>query len=311
MSQQKAIIDKLLTNVSSMYIPEGFISESLFPTVPSVQKTGKLAKYGNDHLRVVQDIIGGAGEYPRISTQVRSSTSYSIEGHGLEGLVTEDDYDNVEKPYDAEADETLGLTSTIMVGKEKSLADTLADTGIVTQNTTLSGQSQWSDYANSDPIDDFITGRQAVKDGCGAPPDLAWMSWDVAEQLRYHPQILDALGFKQNRPGGLNDQELASVLKVKRVMIGLASYESANKGQTSSLASIWGKHLWFAKMPEKAMKRQTSFGYCFKMAGRKPRRVFKWNKNNPPNSKAILVDDHYDFVITNVNAGYLVKNAIA
>lgn len=311
MSQQKAIIDKLLTNVSSAYIPEGFISEAIFPEVQSVQKTGKLAKYGTDHLRIENTVIGGSGKYPRISTQVRSNTSYSIEGHGLEGLVTEDDYSNVEKPYDAEADETLGITTTLMVGKEKGLADVLSDTAVLTQNTTLSGTSQWNDYANSDPVDDFLTARQAVKDGCGFPPDLAIMSWDVAERLRYHPGVLDALGFKDNRPGGLNDKELASVLQVQRVLIGVASYESAKKGQSSSLASIWGKHLIFAKMPAKAMKRQTSLGYCFKLSGRKPRRVFKFNVNNPPNAKGILVDDHYDFAITNVGAGYLVKNAIA
>lgn len=311
MAQQKAIVDKLLTNVSSAYIPEGFISEAIFPTVESVQKTGKLAKYGTDHLRLEQTIIGGGGEYSRIKTQVRSQDSYSIEGHGLEGLVTEDDYANVEAPYDAEADETLGITTTLMVGKEKGIADVLADTGVISQNTTLSGTDQWSDSANSDPLDDIKTARAAVKSGCGVEPDCVVMSWEVAEVLRYHPMIMDYLGFKYNRPGGLTNQELASVLKVKRVLIGSASYESAKKGQASSLSAIWGKHMLFGKLPEKAMKYQTSLGYCFKMKGRKPRRVFKWAVNNPPNSKAILVDDHYDFVITNANAGYLIKNAIA
>lgn len=311
MAAQKAIIDKLLTNVSSAFIPEGFISEAIFPEVQSVQKTGKLAKYGTDHLRIVNDIVGGAGKYPRIQTQVRSNTSYSIEGHGLEGLVTEDDYSNVEKPYDAEKDETMGLTSIIMVGKEKGIADTLADTAVLTQNTTLSGTDQWSDYTNSDPVDDFKVARAAVKSGCGLEADTVIMGWEVAEQLRYHPGLLDALGFKDNRPGGLNDKELASVLKVRRVLVGAAAYESANKGQTSSLANIWGKHLIFARLPERAMKYQTSLGYCFKLAGRKSRRVFKYAVNNPPNAKGILVDDHYDFAITNVNAGYLIKNAVA
>ena len=169
MAQLKAVLDKLLTGVSSAYIPEGFISESLFPSVDSVEKTGKLAKYGTDHLRVEQTIIGGRGEYPRIQTIVKSTDSYSIEGHGLEGLVTEDDYSNSQKPYDAERDETIGITTTIMVGKEKGIADSLADTSVLTQNTTLSGTSQWSDYANSDPVDDFLTARSAVKDGCGFP----------------------------------------------------------------------------------------------------------------------------------------------
>ena len=311
MSRQKAIVDKLLSNVSSMYVPEGFISEQLFPVVPSLQKSGLLAGYGTDHLRIEQTIIGGEGKYSRIKTQVRSSTSYNIEGHGLHDIITEDDYSNVEAPYDVESDITLGLTTTIMVGKEKGLADTLSDTAILTQNTTLSGTSQWSDYGNSDPIDDFIVARQAVKDGCGFPPDLAWMSWDVFQQLKYHPGILDALGYKQNRKGGLTGEELKDILDVKRILVGLASYESANKGQTSSLASIWGNHLGFARMPKSATKRQTSLGYCFKMKTRMSRRVFKSAIDNPPNSKQVLVDDHYDYVITNANAGYLIKDCIA
>lgn len=311
MSQQKAIIDKLLTNVSSAYIPEGFISESIFPVVESMQKTGKLAKYGTDHLRIEQTAIGGRGKYARIQTQVRSNTNYSIEGFGLEGLVTEDDFSNVEKPYDAEADETLGITTTIMVGKEKGLADTLTDTSILTQNVTLSGTSQWSDFANSDPIDDFKTGRAAVKDGSGFPPDLAIMSWDVFQCLKYHPGILDAIGFKDNRKGALTGQELADVLEVKRILVGLASFESAKRGQTSSLQSIWGKHFVYAKMPKSAMKYQTSLGYLFKLKGRKQRRVFKFNVDNPPMSKGLLVDDHYDYAITNVGAGYLIKDSVA
>jgi hypothetical protein len=311
MAQLNAIVDKLLTNVSSQYVPEGFISEMVFPVVQSVQKTGKLAKYGTDHLRVENTLIGGRGKYARAETVSRSSSTYSIEGHGLEGIVTEDDYANVEKPYDAEADEALGLTSTIMVGKEKGLADALADTTVLTQNTTLSGQSQYSDYLNSDPVDDFNTARAAVKAGCGVPADTAIMSWEVFQILKFHPGILDALGFKDNRPGGLKGSELASVMEVKRILIGEASYESAKKGQTSSLAAIWGKHIIFAKLPQTAAKRQVSLGYLFKLAGRKQRRVTKWSVNNPPNSKAILVDDHYDMRITNANAGYLIKNAIA
>jgi hypothetical protein len=311
MAQQKAIIDKLLTNASSMYTPEGSICDQILPVVKSVQKTGKLAQYGTDHLRIETSIIGGEGKYPRVNTQVRSSTSYSIEGHGLQGIVTEDDYSNVEKPYDAEADETIALSSKIMLEKEKALADALGSTSILTQNTTLSGSSQFSDHGSSDPIAKFLTARQAVKDGCGLPPNVAIMSWEVAEQLRYHPALLDSLGFKYNRPNGLTDQELASVLKVKRAYIGMVSYESANKGQTSSLSPVWGKNLIFAHIPDKAMKRQVSLGYCFKLAGRSARRVTKWKINNPPNSKAILVDDHYDFAITNVGAGYLIKDAVA
>ncbi len=311
MAQTKAIVDKLLTNVSSMYKPDGYISEVLFPQVPVVQKTGKLAKYGLSHLRVETSYAGGRGKYRRAETTARSTTSYDIEGHGLEGLVTKDDYRNVEKPYDAEVDETEGLSSTLWVEKEVGLAGVLASTANITQNTTLSGNSQLSDYDNSDPIGVFATGRAAVRSGCGKAPDTVWMDWAVKNKLKYHPALLDLLGFKYDRPGGLADNELAMALDVKRVLIADVSYNSAKEGQADVLASAWGKHIWFGVLPSAAAIRQVSAGYMFTYQGSTPRKVYKEAVFNPPGATSILVEDEYDFVISNVGAIYLIKDAIA
>lgn len=310
MAQQKAIIDKLLSNVSSQLLFNGGIADMVLPKIQSMQKTGKLAEYGTGHLRIVNDVIGGEGVYPRIQSVVRSDSSYSIEGHGLHGVVTEDDYSNVERPYDAEEDETLALTSMLQVGREKGLADALGNTSVLTQNTTLSGTDQWSDYDNSDPLDDIKTGKIAVKEGCGMEANTAIIPWQVKMILKYHPSLLDKLGFKYNRPGGLTDKELADILEVERVLCPQAMYESAKEGQTSSLDYIWGKHTVLAHIPAQARKRQVSLGYEFNLAGRPVRRVFKQPTFNPPNGKDILVDDHYDHCITNTGAGYLIKDSV-
>jgi hypothetical protein len=311
MSQLKSIQDKLLTQASSMLQPEGHISEMLFPYVGVKENTGKLAKYGNSHLRVESTITGGRGAYRRVEAIARSQTSYSIEGHGLEGLVTKADYRNVLLPYKAEEDEMIGLTSQLLVEKEYSLATVLANTSTITQNTTLSGTSQFSDYNNSDPLSVFKTARAAVKDGCGRWADTAWMDSKVKSVLKFHPQLLDFLGFKDNRPGGLNDQELATALDVKRVLISDAVYNSAAENQTDALSAIWGKHLWFGVLPEKPQVRQVSAGYRLGIDGQAPRKVYKYAVNNPPESTGILVEDEYDFIISNVGAIYVAKSVIA
>jgi hypothetical protein len=142
-------------------------------------------------------------------------------------------------------------------------------------------------------------------------PDTVWMDSKVKSVLKFHPQLLDMLGFKQARPGGLNDSELAMALDVKRVIIADASYNSAKEGQTDVLASIWGKHLWFGVIPESAQVRQVSAGYYLGYKGQSPRKVFKNPENNPPGSTSILVKDDYDFLVSNVGAIYLIKAAIA
>jgi hypothetical protein len=311
MSQTKAIVDKLLTNVSSAFVPTGYISEQLLPFVGVKQKTGKLAKYGKSHLRIEKSFVGGRGKYRRVESIARETTSYDIEGHGLEGLVTKDDYRNVELPYKAEEDEVMGISTMLWLEKEKSLADALANTSTLTQNTTLSGTSQLSDYTNSNPLSVFSTARAAVRAGCGIAPDTAWMSWTVKNILKFHPSLMDYLGFKHNRPGGLTDDELATALDVKKVLIADVSYNNSKEGQSDSLADVWGKHLWFGVIPAKAGVYQTSLGYRMGFEGSSPRKVYKWNVNNPPESTAVLVEDEYDFLLSNVLAAYLVKDAVA
>lgn len=311
MAQLSAIVDKLLTNVSSAYIPSGYVSEVLLPKISVKQSTGKLGKYSDQHLRIENTIMGGRGMARRVESIVRSSTTYDVERHGLEGVVTEDDKNNVEKPFDAERDEVIGLSTMLWLAKEKSLADSLTDTAILTQNDTLSGTSQYNDYANSDPIDDFKTARQTVYSSVGMAPDTAIMSWEVFNTLAYHPGILEALGFTQNRAGQLSEPELAKAMGVKRLLIGQAQYNSATEGQSDSRAAVWGKHIVFAVAPSRAEVYQTSLGYYVVLSSVKPRQVSKYAINNPPRATGIIVEDAYDMLLSNVNAGYLIKDAIA
>ncbi len=311
MSQMKGIIDPLLTNVSSMYVPDGCIADSLLPAVKFAQYTGKLGGYGKNHLRIENSVIGGKGKYRQVESITRTTSGFTIEGHGLSGLVTKHDYKNVIDPFDAEKDEVTGLSTILMLEKEKGLADSLTDSAVMTQYTTLSGTSQFNDYSNSDPIGKMQVARAAVKAGCGAVANAVIMDYQVAEILRYHPQLLDMLGFKWAKPGGLTNEDLAKAFGVQKVFIPNAMYNSAAEGQTAVLANVWGKHLIFAVIPDSAQKYQISLGYNIRLDDGSPRKVYKQPLFNPPGSTEILVEDEYDMLLADVSAGYLIKDAIA
>ena len=311
MSLLKAIQDQLLTTVSSAFIPEGFISDEVLPVVPSVQQTGVLGVMGKGYLRMVNTLKAGRGSYKRVETTSYTTSQYQIIGHGLEDIVTKEDYKNTNTPFDAERDRVMALALALWVEKEKTLADTLGSTGVMTQNTTLSGTNQWSDKANSVPLDDFTTARKGVRDGCGFPPNTAIMDWDVWNMLRYHPQILDSLGYKYNRVGGMTDQELALAIGVKRILVAQSFYNSSVEGHADVIAPIWGKNLILAFIPEKASLYQTSLGYQVRYAQDMPRKIYKYPVYNPAGANAILCEDDYDQFLTNVNAGYLIKDCIA
>lgn len=311
MSQLRAIVDKLLTGVSSAYIPKGFICEQVLPTVQSKQYSGLLGKYGTSHLRIENTVKGGRGKYRQVETRVYSTTSYLIEGHGLEGFVAKEDYANVEEPFDAERDEVVGLSTILWLEKEKALADTLLNPSVLTQTVALSDTGQFNDFANSSPIEVFATARQTILNATGMMPTLAVMDVQVWNVLRFHPQMLDALGYKWARPGGLSQEEMARAMGVDQVLFGSARYESAKEGQSSSFTSVWGKGIIFAVAPDKPEIMQKSLGYLVRPIGSQPRKVYKTANFNPPGSTKVLVEDEYDMLISDATCGYLIQTAIA
>jgi hypothetical protein len=311
MVQMKGIVDPLLTDSSNAYIPDGCVADMLLPELKSAQYTGKLAGYGKAHLRIENTVVAGKGKYRQVETIVRTTQGFEIEGHGVAGKVTKKDYKNVIEPFRAEDDEQMGLTSILLLEKEYALATSLGSTSVLSQNTTLSGTSQFNDYTNSDPISKIIEGKKAVRSGCGGIANCMIMEYDVAEYMRYHPQLLDMLGFKEQKPGGLTDQDLARAFNVKKVIIPSAKYNSAKEGQTAVLSNVWGKNIVLAVIPDRAEKYQISLGYNIRLEGSSPRKVYKQDAFNPPGATDILVEDEYDLIIADATAAYLIKDAVA
>jgi len=309
MTQNVAIVDKLLTNVSRKYAPVGYISEKILPVANVKQSSGKIGFYGKEHLRIESSIVGGKTPYPRITSTVRDSDTYQITKHGLSDLVTEEDFANVEQPFDARKDTTEDLTGKLWLEKEKALADSLQSTSVITQNTTLSGTTQYNDYTNSVPITNFRTGKSVILAASGMLPNLAVMDWLTADTLRYHPDLIDLVKHTNTVADGLSDKQLALALGVERVEIGVVSYNPTVEGQTDSLSQIWGKAITFMVAPKTPGKRQVTVGY--RVQQRNPRRVFKNIPGNPPNSEEILVDDSYQWLIVDTTAAYLIKDAVA
>lgn len=311
MAQLRAVVDQLLTDVSMRVPARGCVAEQIFPVIKSAQTTGKLVGYGKDHLRIQNSVVAGRGKYRRVEGSTFSTQTYDIESHGLESVVTEEDYRNKVQPFDAEADEVTGLQSMLILEKEKATADVLTNTSVVTNNTTLAGTSQLSDYTNSDPIAQIKAARIAMINAAGVAPNKVVMDSVVFETLRYHPKLFAALGYNNQNPGGLSLQQMQQVFQVETILVSEARYNSSKQGQADVLAPVWGKAIVFLYAPQAAAKYQQSAGYQILLDGSSPRQVFKQAAFNPPGSTEILCRDQYDQFIADVSCMYLIAAAIA
>lgn len=312
MPQNTAITDKFLTNLSNKLVPKGFIAEMVLPIVPVVETTGKIANYGNGHLRIETTLHIGRGPYARVDSVTRSSDTYSLENHGLQATITDEDFRNVEKPYDARIDETDALTTHLLLEKEAGLANILQDPAIITQGITLAGNAQYNnrDHADSNPIEDRQTAGNTLLDIIGSEPNVAIMGRKVFNALRFHNQLIRSLGFADNRAGALSEAELAMALELEKIFVGDALFNSAKEGQADVIGPVWGKDLIYAKVGEPAL-RQKVLGFTMQKSGRAPRTVQREKNFTPRGSEELSVDDSYDQLILNAECGFLIQDAIA
>ena len=314
MPQESAIVDKLLTNASQAIINENMIARDILTPISVVQTTGKIGKYGNAHLRLLANVShAGKGQYPMIDVVQRLSDSYDIEMHGLFDILTRKDYANVEQPFDAELDLAMGLFSVLEIAEEKSLADSLTDTSIITQNTTLSGTSQYNNLTNaaSTPLEDARTAHGTIRDAIGRNANICIMDGKTRDNLSYHSDILDRLGFKDNRAGSLSDEELARALGVEEVLVGEGVYNNAKEGQTDDIQPIWTPAMIYAHRAKTAAKYQKTLGYRVTLVGDEQRVVQKWDETMPRGAKGVSCDDSYDNLLTDVSCAYLIKDTVA
>lgn len=309
MSQIKALVNKLLTEVSNGIFPTGYVADKVLTPLTVSQKSGIIGAYGNSHIRLSDDLMGGeAGAKRATPIERKLDQTYLVETHGLEGIVTPDDYANVEKPFDAEADEVAGLTHLVLTNKERAFASQLFSTTVFAGRFVSPGTKYGS--SSSDPLADIKTAQNAVLDSCGMNPNAAVMSQKVFNTLKYHPQLADVLGYKYNQIGALSPQDIANAFNVEELIVASAPYNVSKEGQADSLSQMWGDSILFYVKPRAAAKYQISLGYHIKMGGALGRQVYKYDLDNPPGATGIIVQDSYQCKIVNVSAGYLLSQVL-
>lgn len=313
MAQMKPAINKVLSNVSQMYVPSGYVSEAALPMLPVDELTGLIGKYTNQHLRKEDDEMGGEQPAKRVKAyETDISNTYRVSRYGLTDVITVEDGYSREKVFDLENSTTIGLTTKLWIGKESRFADQMRDINNYETNNrqTLAGASQWSDYDNSNPIEDVKNWRQGVK-RCGFAANRLNVPYDVIETMTYHPQILRNMGYADNRAGALKYQEVADFFKVSYLHVADVRFNDSIEGQADSMEELWGKDIQLYYAPEKFAKEQICFGYLLRLKGKEGRMVKSYFLDNPDSTKEVYVEEFYGFKFMNNLAGFIAKDVIA
>ena len=305
-----------LTNVSLKYTTSGYISEKIAPIVQVVKDTGKIYSYGMDNLRIVPTYRSVGGLPTIVHTEVSSADHYSLSDHVIGEFIPEEVLENAESPIKPRIDTTEALTDRLWLDKEKALADVITNTSNITNNTTLSGTSQWNDYTNSDPIDDIQTAISTVRGACGKIPNTMIIAWDTMEVLKFHPNIMDMFpGTTPVITGEMVASKIGAIFNIQNVLIGMAQYNNSNKGGTDTLADIWSKDVVICYVEKTPRLKSRTFAYTYQKKA--PRRVQVVPQGQggletmQRKSDYIQISDKYDQVLVDELCAYLIEAAIS
>lgn len=303
-------VDKILSQFSQRYSNSSYISELILPPMKVKEKTGKFAKYGTENLRFYNDAMFRApGNRANSVDYSVSQGNYICREVSLEKKVPWEFMDNQDDPYDAKRDAVATLMDNIWVNQERILAAYLTSTANLTQNTTLSGTSQWSDYANSDPLGDIETGINTIRTATGQIANTAAFSYAVMLKLKNHPDVREQVKYTNGGQLG-NDAFIAFLkahFKLENVYVGTAVYDSADEGQSASITDVWNKDFYLFYQNARPTLMQSTFGYTFFDL---PRVVDGWT-DIAYKSDFVRVSYSRDQNVMDAALAYLIKNCIA
>lgn len=301
--------DPLLTNLAKGWRPAGHINTLILPELGVVKPTAQIADFGMEGLRLVTTVKSNEGETPTVTMNPTKGSSYTLVEHALKAFASEKEEENQDEPFNVQRDRTYLVTDLLDVSRESALATYMGNTSNISQNTTLSGGSQFGGGSDH-PIAVIDTAVQTVADAMGKTGEEITLIIPEAVKrvLVRHSDVQDTLGFKYNQAQQMTLEQLAAAFGVKQVICPSSVYNAAIDGQTDSLTRIWGKSMWAVYISPGPAIRQHCFGYT-------PRRkaalmIDKW-WDNDRKGWWIRCTDEFDQYIMDATAAYLVKNAVA
>jgi hypothetical protein len=233
------VVDPVLTNmlVAYMQADNRFVASRVFPVVPLEKQTGTFYSFTKKYW-FLDEIKARAvgGKFARSGYGVSSAVA-SAQLWGLEHAIADEARSNNQTPMSLEQSGLQWLAQQSLIRKERAFAgDFMVNS--VWANTDNNATTDWDDYASGDPITDVLTARRTISNNTGYDPNTMVMGYIVHTGLVNHPDLIDRVKYVQTATMATVENALASLFGVANYIVGKASYNSANEGQTFSASAI-------------------------------------------------------------------------
>lgn len=299
-----------LAAIAIKYRNPRMIADQVFPRVPVAKQEFKYWTFTLSEGFTIPDTRVGRRSRPGQVEFSGTETTSKTDDFALDDVIPQEDIDNAPANYDPLGRATEGVADLIALDREvraATLAFTLGNYPSA-QRTTLSGTSQWSDFANSDPIAAITGGldTMVMRANVMVIGQLAWT------KLSQHPKMIKAIAGYANDSGIVTRQQVAALFELDEVLVGQAFLNSAKKGQAVSMGRVWGKHCALIHRDGLADNRgnRTTFGFTAQWGERVAGTIADPHAGMR-GGQVVRVGESVKEVIAASDLGYFFQNAVA
>lgn len=264
-TQNQVHVDAILTNISVAYMQkqENFIANKVFPIVPVDKQSDKYFSYTKndwfrDEARLRADATESAGGGYNLTT-----SSYSADVWAFHKDIGDQTRANADAPINVDREAVEFVTSRLLLKMETEFVSNFFGTGVWgTDNTPA---NLWSDYTNSDPLNDVEDAKRAILATTGFEPNTLVLGYDVFKELKNHPDLVDRIKYTSSNV--ITTDMIARMFDVERVLVSKSVKATNNEGGTAAYDFTAGKNALLCYSAPSPGLLQPSAGYVMSWTG--------------------------------------------
>lgn len=274
-------VDSALTNISVAFLQNAshFVAGQVFPNVPVDKQSDRYFTFDR-------------GDFNRDDAQVRApGTESAGGGYNLDNTpsyfcdvisyhkdIPDAIVANADKAVDLQRAASEFVSHKLLIKKEKDWVSKYFTGGVwtndydgVASSPTGAQVIKWSDTTSGDPVGNLRSGKTAILQSTGFMPNTLVLGQEVMDALVDHPDIVDRVkysgGVGNGNPAMVNEQTLAALFGLDRVIVSRAIENTAAEKATNAHSFIGGKKALLCYAAPAPSLMAPSAGYTFSWTG--------------------------------------------
>jgi hypothetical protein len=251
---------------------ENFIADKVFPVVPVDKQSDKYFVYEkNDWLRDEAQVRTDGTESVGSGYNIATATYYA-DVYAIHKDIGDQTRANADAPINVDREAAEFVTHRLLTRREIQFNNDFMTTGKWASDVTgvaaspTTGQTiQWSDYTNSDPINDIEAGKAGILSVTGLEANTLVLGYDVFRQLKNHPDLVDRIKYTSSQT--ITEDMLARMFDIERVLVSKSIKATNREGATGAYSFTTGKTALLAHVAPNPGVLTPSAGYTFSWTG--------------------------------------------